>query len=115
MPPLEVRTSIRSAEGVSIYEIAERETRGIVHLKTAGTSYLEALRTPGVIVLPADGFAHAGSSASAGIAASSWTTTAASSRAGFFPPQAAASKADSASVRTIPIIRPRAARRVILS
>ena len=29
----------------SIYEIAERETRGIVHLKTAGTSYLEALRT----------------------------------------------------------------------
>lgn len=29
----------------SIYEIAARETRGCVHLKTAGTSYLEALRT----------------------------------------------------------------------
>ncbi len=29
----------------SIYEIAARETRGSVHLKTAGTSYLEALRT----------------------------------------------------------------------
>lgn len=29
----------------SIYEIAARETRGVVHLKTAGTSYLEALRT----------------------------------------------------------------------
>lgn len=29
----------------SIYEIAARETRGLVHLKTAGTSYLEALRT----------------------------------------------------------------------
>ena len=29
----------------SIYEVAARETRGLVHLKTAGTSYLEALRT----------------------------------------------------------------------
>ncbi|HLV98653.1 MAG TPA: tagaturonate epimerase family protein [Ktedonobacterales bacterium] len=29
----------------SIYEIAARETQGLVHLKTAGTSYLEALRT----------------------------------------------------------------------
>jgi hypothetical protein len=28
----------------SIYEIAARHTRGLVHLKTAGTSYLEALR-----------------------------------------------------------------------
>ena len=31
----------------SIYEVAARETRGVVHLKTAGTSYLEALRTIG--------------------------------------------------------------------
>ena len=29
----------------SIYPIAARLTRGLVHLKTAGTSYLEALRT----------------------------------------------------------------------
>jgi hypothetical protein len=29
----------------SIYPIAARQTRGLVHLKTAGTSYLEALRT----------------------------------------------------------------------
>ncbi len=29
----------------SIYEPAMRQTRGLVHLKTAGTSYLEALRT----------------------------------------------------------------------
>ena len=29
----------------SIYEIAAQETQGLVHLKTAGTSYLEALRT----------------------------------------------------------------------
>jgi hypothetical protein len=29
----------------SIYPIAVRQTRGLVHLKTAGTSYLEALRT----------------------------------------------------------------------
>ncbi len=29
----------------SIYPVAMRETRGLVHLKTAGTSYLEALRT----------------------------------------------------------------------
>src|SRR5450755_665843 len=31
----------------SIYAIAAQETRGVVHLKTAGTSYLEALRTIG--------------------------------------------------------------------
>lgn len=29
----------------SIYEAAARQTRGMVHLKTAGTSYLEALKT----------------------------------------------------------------------
>ncbi len=29
----------------SIYDIAARETQGFIHLKTAGTSYLEALRT----------------------------------------------------------------------
>ncbi len=29
----------------SIYEIAVKHTRGLIHLKTAGTSYLEALRT----------------------------------------------------------------------
>jgi len=29
----------------SIYPVAARQTRGLVHLKTAGTSYLEALRT----------------------------------------------------------------------
>lgn len=29
----------------SVYPIAMRQTRGLVHLKTAGTSYLEALRT----------------------------------------------------------------------
>ncbi|MCG6927698.1 MAG: tagaturonate epimerase family protein [Acidobacteria bacterium] len=29
----------------SVYPIAARQTRGLVHLKTAGTSYLEALRT----------------------------------------------------------------------
>jgi hypothetical protein len=29
----------------SIYPVALRQTRGLVHLKTAGTSYLEALRT----------------------------------------------------------------------
>ncbi len=29
----------------SVYPIAAHETRGLVHLKTAGTSYLEALRT----------------------------------------------------------------------
>jgi hypothetical protein len=29
----------------SVYPIAQRQTRGLVHLKTAGTSYLEALRT----------------------------------------------------------------------
>ncbi|MBI4672044.1 MAG: hypothetical protein HY741_10320 [Chloroflexi bacterium] len=29
----------------SVYEIAMRQARGLVHLKTAGTSYLEALRT----------------------------------------------------------------------
>jgi len=31
----------------SIYEAAVRQTRGVAHLKTAGTSYLEALRTVG--------------------------------------------------------------------
>ena len=29
----------------SVYEIAARQTKGVVHLKTAGTSYLEALHT----------------------------------------------------------------------
>jgi hypothetical protein len=33
----------------SIYGIAMQETRGLVHLKTAGTSYLEALRTLGTL------------------------------------------------------------------
>lgn len=33
----------------SIYEIAARETHGMVHLKTAGTSYLEALHTIAVL------------------------------------------------------------------
>ena len=33
----------------SVYQIAVRETQGLVHLKTAGTSYLEALRTVGQI------------------------------------------------------------------
>lgn len=33
------------SDKLSIYEIAVRQTRGLVHLKTAGTSYLEALRT----------------------------------------------------------------------
>ena len=33
----------------SIYEPAARQTRGLVHLKTAGTSYLEALRTVAVL------------------------------------------------------------------
>lgn len=33
----------------SIYPSAMRQTRGMVHLKTAGTSYLEALRTMAVI------------------------------------------------------------------
>ncbi len=33
------------SDKLSIYEIAARETRGLVHLKTAGASYLEALRT----------------------------------------------------------------------
>jgi hypothetical protein len=33
----------------SIYPIAMHQTRGLVHLKTAGTSYLEALRTIGAI------------------------------------------------------------------
>ena len=36
----------------SIYEAAARQTRGLMHLKTAGTSYLEALRT--IAVLDAD-------------------------------------------------------------
>jgi hypothetical protein len=33
----------------SIYEPSARQTRGLVHLKTAGTSYLEALRTIAVL------------------------------------------------------------------
>jgi hypothetical protein len=33
----------------SVYEPAVRQTRGVVHLKTAGTSYLEALRTIAVL------------------------------------------------------------------
>jgi tagaturonate epimerase len=33
----------------SIYPAAMRQTRGLVHLKTAGTSYLEALRTIGAV------------------------------------------------------------------
>jgi len=33
----------------SIYESAVRQTRGMVHLKTAGTSYLESLRTVGTL------------------------------------------------------------------
>jgi tagaturonate epimerase len=33
----------------SVYEPAARQTRGMVHLKTAGTSYLEALRTIAVL------------------------------------------------------------------
>jgi hypothetical protein len=33
----------------SVYAIAAAETRGLVHVKTAGTSYLEALRTIAVI------------------------------------------------------------------
>jgi hypothetical protein len=33
----------------SIYEIAARHTRGLIHLKTAGTSYLEALRAAALV------------------------------------------------------------------
>jgi tagaturonate epimerase len=33
----------------SIYPIVARHTRGLVHLKTAGTSYLEAIRTVGLV------------------------------------------------------------------
>lgn len=33
----------------SIYPAAMRQTRGLIHLKTAGTSYLEALRTAAVL------------------------------------------------------------------
>jgi hypothetical protein len=33
----------------SVYAAAARQTRGLVHLKTAGTSYLEALRTAAVL------------------------------------------------------------------
>lgn len=36
----------------SIYEPAVRQTRGMVHLKTAGTSYLEALRTIAMLEPP---------------------------------------------------------------
>lgn len=40
------KLSIHSgSDKFSIYPAAMRETRGLVHLKTAGTSYLEALRT----------------------------------------------------------------------
>ncbi len=35
----------------SIYDAAMRQTRGLVHLKTAGTSYLEALRTAAAVDL----------------------------------------------------------------
>lgn len=39
------RLSLHSgSDKFSIYSIAARQTRGLVHLKTAGTSYLEALR-----------------------------------------------------------------------
>jgi hypothetical protein len=38
----------------SVYPIAMRQTKGLVHLKTAGTSYLEALRT--IAALDADFF-----------------------------------------------------------
>jgi len=37
------------SDKLSIYEPAVRQTRGLVHLKTAGTSYLEALRTVAVL------------------------------------------------------------------
>jgi tagaturonate epimerase len=33
----------------SVYDIAQRQTRGVVHLKTAGTSYVEALRALAII------------------------------------------------------------------
>lgn len=33
----------------SVYPLAVRQTRGLIHLKTAGTSYLEALRTVALI------------------------------------------------------------------
>ncbi|NTU75240.1 MAG: hypothetical protein HGA86_03885, partial [Anaerolineaceae bacterium] len=36
----------------SIYPAATRQTRGLVHLKTAGTSYLEALRTIAMLDVP---------------------------------------------------------------
>lgn len=36
----------------SIYPAAARQTRGLVHLKTAGTSYLEALRTVAALDAP---------------------------------------------------------------
>jgi sugar phosphate isomerase/epimerase len=40
------KLSIHSgSDKFSIYPIAARQTRGLVHLKTAGTSFLEALRT----------------------------------------------------------------------
>jgi tagaturonate epimerase len=37
------------SDKLSIYEPAVRQARGLVHLKTAGTSYLEALRTVAVL------------------------------------------------------------------
>jgi hypothetical protein len=33
----------------SVYEAAQRQTRGVVHLKTAGTSYVEALRALAIV------------------------------------------------------------------
>ena len=35
-----------------VYPIAEKYTHGLVHLKTAGTSYLEALRLIAVVDIP---------------------------------------------------------------
>ena len=44
------KLSIHSgSDKFSVYPVTMRETRGLVHLKTAGTSYLEALRTIGAL------------------------------------------------------------------
>jgi hypothetical protein len=40
------------SDKLSVYPLAARATRGLVHLKTAGTSYLEALRTVAVLDPP---------------------------------------------------------------
>ena len=40
---------LSGSDKFSIYDAVARETRGLVHLKTAGTSYLEALRVVGVV------------------------------------------------------------------